>query len=605
MIIPESTIQKIIDEADIVKVISDYIKLDKKSSNFVGLCPFHPDQNPSLHVSPSKKIFKCFSCGEAGNVIKFVEKFEKVSFPRAVQIVGEKCGIKVDVADSSNLQISTKYYKILEDSANFYHFLLENTVTGKEAKKYLYKRNLNDEIIKRFKIGVSTNDPDVLFKSLLANEHQPLDMIEAGVVRSTNPYSDVFRNRIMFPLDDINGRIVGFSARIYQDSQKGEPKYLNSSENKIFKKGNLLYNYSNASNHIRSKDCVYIFEGFMDVIAAYKCNIQNAVATMGTSISNSQINTLKKISNNIVLCYDGDQAGIDASKKAILQLLKAGFNVNSIILPFGYDPDEYLNEFGKDKLTNLLVNEQISGYDYLYETAKIGLDLSNLNNSKIFTKEIFTYLSYFNSNIITEKFIKKLSFDLNVSVESLLSDYQNEQKIKQPIRDIVNVEDTYFDNERVEKEEKKRHRKEKYNNASMHLLALSFISKEYCKKIYERLQHRFVNLNHYHMLARFHEEYKYSQHISENFENSITYLEEKELLEKIKEVAATISLDNSDDVEKMIEECVSTIFEYLNEQEYIDLFESAKQMENDLEKMTLIKDIIKNKKINIVIKKKE
>jgi len=601
LIIPESTIQRIIDEADIVKIISEYIKLEKKSSNFVGLCPFHPDQHPSLHVSPTKKIFKCFSCGEAGNVISFVAKYEKVSFPRAVQIVGEKCGINVNLGISESQQISNKYYKILEDSAEFYHFLLENTVSGKEAKKYLYKRNLNDEIIKRFKIGVSPNEPDLLYKSLLASEHQPLDMIEAGVVRSTNPYTDVFRNRIMFPLEDINGRIVGFSGRIYHDEGKEEPKYLNSAENKIFKKGNLLYNFSKAIPYIKSNDYVFIFEGFMDVIAAYRSGIYNAVATMGTSISNNQINTIKKMTNNVVICYDGDNPGIDATKKAIFQLLNAGFNVSSILLPNGLDPDEYINEYGIDKLTNLLLKEQISGYDYLYETAKFGLDLNNINDARKFTTEIFTYLKYFNSNIITEKFLKKIASDLNISYDSLALDFQKQknnldfQEISFPKNTENNISSLEIFISKGEYEPKK------YINASECLLALAYYSKEDCKKIKNKLGDFFIKFEHYSLLATMYEFYKRNDILPSDFFNSLSE-EEKNILNT---VLAKTSIPESDiDKEKLLDDCIETVYSSLDHQYSKDLKSEIITIADEeikKEKLELFRSLKKPK----VIKKKE
>ena len=578
MRIPESTIQKIIDEADIVKVISEYIKLEKKSSSFIGLCPFHPDQNPSLHVSPTKKIYKCFSCGEGGNVVRFVEKYEKVPFPRAVQIVGEKCGINVDLGTNDNFHISSKYYKILEDSTNFYHFLLENTVAGEEAKKYLYKRKLNDEIIKRFKIGVSQPDPDLLFKSLLKNDHQPLDMIEAGVVRGTDPYTDVFRNRIMFPLDDITGKIVGFSGRIYKDSNKDEPKYLNSAENKIFKKGNLLYNFANAEYYIRQNDSVFVFEGFMDVIAAYKCDIHNTVATMGTSISQNQINTLKKTTENIVLCYDGDQAGIDASKKAILQFLKAGFNVNSIMLPRGLDPDDFLNKFGADKLADILLNKQISGYDYLYETAKSKLDINNLNSVEAFIQEIFSYLNYFKSSIVTERFIKKLSIDTNVSVESLQNDFSKTTSINQFIPE-VEVVPVY---EEEVPEVRKPHNKDKYINAYKELIYIAYRSKEYCALIDKNLDNRYVDILHNSLFQSINSYYKIYNEISDEFIETL-HPDEKRLLDEIIKSYDLAYKVNSDEIEIQIQitKLCDVIHNYYKELQAQDMLSQIEKIEDE------------------------
>lgn len=524
--IPESLFQRIKDEADIVKIISEYIKLEKKSSSYIGLCPFHPDQNPSLHVSPSKKIYKCFSCGAAGDVIRFVENYEKVPFSRAVQIVGEKSGINVELAGDDNYQVNTKYYNILQASANFYHFLLKNTVAGEEAKKYLYKRNLNDEIIKRFNIGLAGDEIDLLYKSLLSENFQPLDMIEAGVIRGTTNYYDVFRSRIMFPLDDINGKIVGFSGRVYKDIKKEDAKYLNSFENKIFKKGNILYNFSKAQNSIRNKDSVFVFEGFMDVIAAYRCNIYNAVATMGTSISQNQINSLKKTTNNIVLCYDGDTPGIEASKKAIMQFLRAQFNVNALLLPEGIDPDDYINKYGEDKLADFLLNSQISGYDYLYETSKMGLNLDNLNSIEIFKKQIFEYLVYFKSSVLTERFLEKLANDLNVSIESLKDDFSKSPK-------KVAVQIKYVDDYEIPKtynpsitSKKKKIKIDKYINASKNLIKIAYYSKEQSNKIRFKLDNKYVDKTHNSLLAQIYEYYNKNEEMSsEKFKATLSQVE--------------------------------------------------------------------------------
>lgn len=609
--IPESTFQRIREEADIVKIVSEYIKLEKKSSSYIGLCPFHPDQNPSLHVSPTKKIYKCFSCGASGDVIGFIQNYEKVPFPRAVQIAGEKCGISIQLANDENLQNLTKYYNILSSSANFYHFLLENTVDGEVAKKYLYKRNLNDEIIKRFNIGLAGDESDLLYKSLLEENFQPLDMIEAGVVRGTSNYTDVFRNRIMFPLDDINGKIVGFSGRVFRNIKKEEPKYLNSSENKVFKKGNILYNFSAAQNHIRHKDLVYVFEGFMDVIAAYKCDIHNTVATMGTSISQNHLKTIKKITNNIVLCYDGDSPGVEASKKAIMQFLKADFNVNAVLLPEGIDPDDYLNKYGEDKLADFLVNKQISGYNYLYEASKKNLNVNNLNSLEIFKNEIFNYLVYFNSNVLTERFMIKLSEDISVSVESLKLDFA--KLSKQPDNIIEPVYEPEYENSGYDYlpelpdfttatvvVEKQKHKKNKYINASKNLIKIAFNSKEFCNLIKQKLNDRFVDKTHNSLLVQIYNFYSKNNEMSPNgFKEGLSQ-NEVELLNDV--------LNSNFDIEFIkvdqgpIDEYVKQINQFYIEKQLEDL-KAKMDSDESLKNLENINELKKLKKELTILKK--
>ncbi|MCK9537234.1 MAG: DNA primase [Bacilli bacterium] len=423
MLIPTETIQKIRDEADIVEVIGEQVKLNKKGANYVGLCPFHNDTNPSLTVSPSKRIFTCFSCGATGNVITFVQNFEKVSFVEAVSRLAQKVGIPLEIGTAgSKSQILKKYYDLLEKATNFYQFYLYNTTEGQEALKYLYKRGLNDKIIKRFRIGLAPRDRDLLYRALLQEKFQPLDMIEAGLVRSGKNYYDVFRNRIVFPLEDTTGNIVGFSGRIYYVADT-EAKYLNSSENAVFKKGQILYNFEQARNEIRGADSVFIFEGFMDVIAAHRAGIDNALAIMGTALTEHQIQAIKRLTENVTLCFDGDSAGCEATKKGIYLMNNAGINCKAILMPEKYDPDDYINEFGGDKLAEYLVNKPLNGIDYLYLVEKRQLNQEDITSIEEFKNNVFRHLNFFNSNVINEIYLKKMAEDLNVQVKSLQSDF--------------------------------------------------------------------------------------------------------------------------------------------------------------------------------------
>ncbi|MDD4388350.1 MAG: DNA primase [Bacilli bacterium] len=423
MLIPTETIQKIRDEADIVEVIGEQVKLNKKGANYVGLCPFHNDTNPSLTVSPSKRIFTCFSCGATGNVITFVQNFEKVSFVEAVSRLAQKVGIPLEIGTAgSKSQILKKYYDLLEKATNFYQFYLYNTTEGQEALKYLYKRGLNDKIIKRFRIGLAPRDRDLLYRALLQEKFQPLDMIEAGLVRSGKNYYDVFRNRIVFPLEDTTGNIVGFSGRIYYVADT-EAKYLNSSENAVFKKGQILYNFEQARNEIRGADSVFIFEGFMDVIAAHRAGIDNALAIMGTALTEHQIQAIKRLTENVTLCFDGDSAGCEATKKGIYLMNNAGINCKAILMPEKYDPDDYINEFGGDKLAEYLVNKPLNGIDYLYMVEKRQLNQEDITSIEEFKNNVFRHLNFFNSNVINEIYLKKMAEDLNVQVKSLHSDF--------------------------------------------------------------------------------------------------------------------------------------------------------------------------------------
>ncbi|HHX80933.1 MAG TPA: DNA primase [Acholeplasmataceae bacterium] len=521
MLIPEATIQKIREEADLVQIIGEFVKLEKKGNNYLGLCPFHQDNNPSLTVSPTKKIYTCFSCGAKGNVFTFLQNFNNISFVEAVKYVGEKSGIAVNIATYySKTQYYEKYYKILETATKFYEFFLKNSAEGKKALDYLHKRNLNDEIIKRFRIGLAPKENDLLYKSLLQEKHQPLDMIEAGVVRSyRDSYFDIFKNRIVFPLEDIDGHIVGFSGRLYTKIAN-EPKYVNTSENKIFKKGKLLYNFFRNINEIRLQDEIYVFEGFLDVIAAYRVGINNAVAIMGTALTEDQIQAISKATKNIIICYDGDTAGIEATKRAIRLLTGSGFNVRAVLMPEDLDPDDYLNRYGANKLKELLENSE-SGIEYLYKVAKIKLNYEDLVSVEAFKTEIFQYLKAFNSFVLTEKFLQKLSEDLQVSVDSLKADfgridYRPLPKTKTPRR-LIKWESS----------------ETKFLKSEKELVRRSYQDKKFCLELYKDLDSHYVEFKNFCLLGKIYDYYQINDIINHDEFLKNLKEEEKKLLEDI------------------------------------------------------------------------
>lgn len=425
------------DKADIVTIISEYVKLEKKGNDYIGLCPFHDDKSPSMHVSPSKKIFKCFSCNTGGNVIGFVQKYKKISYLEAMREVADSVGISVEVTKSEieNLK-NKKYYDLLNDASSFYQFYLKNTYEGKDALAYLHRRHLTPNIIERFNIGLSGNDQADLFNALLEKQHLALDMIDVGLIRYHNDeYYDTFRRRIMFPITNLDGHVVGFSGRIYLPNSN-EAKYVNSNETLIFKKSGLLYNYYEALESIRNSKRVFLFEGFLDVIAAYRAGINNAIASMGTALTPEQVNAINKITNNVVICYDGDIPGIEATKRAIKLFARQNINVNVINLPDNLDPDDYINKYGEQKLNALLENSSIFAMDYLYDLSKKDLIITDINSMESFKNEVFTHLSSYNSNVIIEQYLRRMANDLNLSYQSLFADFGLSKRITPQVIDL-------------------------------------------------------------------------------------------------------------------------------------------------------------------------
>ena len=426
----QENIRHIKEKVKIEEIIGEYISLTKRGNNFVGLCPFHDDKNPSLSVSPKRQYFKCFSCNESGDVFTFLEKYLHVTPMEAIRQVAKKCNIEIALSEREKLrQHNKKYYKILKDATAFYEFCLNGTKLGEEARAYLEKRGINDSIIKRFMIGCSV-DGDSLTKMLLDKGHLEIDINEVNLLRYHNDTKvEVFQNRVMFPLKNLDGDIVGFSGRTFRESDKYLPKYLNTEETVVFQKGEILYNYYDALKSIKAKKEVILLEGYMDVIAFYKAGIENAVASMGTSLTANQALQLKKISNRVIIAYDGDEPGQAAIRRAIPILREAGIkDIGVLLWPDNLDPDDFLKSKGTKAFQEFYQNGQISDLDFLYNFYKKAANFSSVNSLEHFKTNIFELANSYNSSLVTEVLLKKLSSDLELDLTLLREDFLKNQK---------------------------------------------------------------------------------------------------------------------------------------------------------------------------------
>ncbi|MFA5602496.1 MAG: DNA primase [Bacilli bacterium] len=418
-------LNEIRSKVDIVDIIGEYIPLVQKGKNFFGICPFHDDHNPSMSVSREKQIYTCFVCGASGNVYNFLTDYDNISFPEAVKKTASKAGIvlKNDINTYTKV-VSNENYDIFDISTKYYQNNI-NTSIGKEAKGYLLKRKITDDIIKEFQIGLSIDQSDNLFKLLEGKKYSENKLISLGLInKSDYGYNDVFRNRIMFPIWDINGKVVGYSGRIYNTDDQA--KYINTKESEIFVKGKLLYNYHRAKNDSRKKKQVILMEGFMDVIRAYSVGIKNVVATMGTALTKTQILLLKKLSNNIVICYDGDEAGGQATLSAINELSKANVNVSVMQLSDNLDPDDYIVKYGGNEFKNRLANA-LSILDFKMIYYKKGKDFSKNEDISKYIDEVINEIKNLDDNIIIELYIKKVSEDFSINKDLL---YEKLSKVK-------------------------------------------------------------------------------------------------------------------------------------------------------------------------------
>jgi len=370
MNITNEMINEIRNKNDIVDVISKYIPLTQRGKNYFGVCPFHDDHSPSMSVSKEKQIFTCFSCGATGNVFTFVQDYEHIGFYDAVRLLGSRVGYNLA---SSNItkNKNAEAYEIYDLACRFYQNNL-NTIQGKNANEYLEKRSIDKETIKKFKIGLSISKTS-LTDYLISKGYSLPKLISLGI--SNENGTDLFTNRIMFPLYDLEGKVIAFSGRIY--NTKDGSKYINTKETPIFKKGNILYNYHNAKEMLKKNASIIVMEGFMDVIRANTVGITNCIATMGTALTKQNATLLKKMANEIILCFDGDSAGEEATISAINILKEIDVIPKIVRLEEDLDPDEYIIKYGNEKFISKLNNPK-SSIEFLMEQHKNNKNLTNL-----------------------------------------------------------------------------------------------------------------------------------------------------------------------------------------------------------------------------------
>lgn len=368
MQISKELITDIKSSVNIVDVIGEVVALSKAGRNHLGLCPFHKEKTPSFNVSEENQLFRCFGCQKSGDVISFIEEYRGLTFADSVQELAQRAGVTIEVSSQVKPQESPyqSLYDINADALRFYKALLMTTKEGHEAREYLYQRGLTDDLIQHFDIGLSPNQPDYLYRNL-SQKYDEDALMSVGLFNlndETNRVFDSFRNRIMFALKDEYGRVIGFSGRIWteEQSQNKEAKYKNTRSTVIFNKSYEFYYLDKAKPLIKKQREVYLMEGFMDVIAAYRSGIENAVASMGTALTPEHVEHLRRFTKRVVLTYDGDRAGQEATRKA-LELLRE-FEVDIVTLPNQLDPDEFIKSYSENGLANYLKESRTSDVEF-------------------------------------------------------------------------------------------------------------------------------------------------------------------------------------------------------------------------------------------------
>lgn len=396
------------NQVNIADLISQYVPLTRSGKNYLGLCPFHGEKTPSFNVNADKGFYHCFGCGKSGDVIDFIKDYKQVGFVDAVKDVASFAGITLNIENDSTAEKDNPHamlYDINNQAARLYNIVLTSTEIGEKARLYLEKRGITSEIIKQFNIGLAPDENDFIFKNLSGKFDESVQANSGLFNFSSNKVFDAFQNRIMFPLKNEYGHVVGFSGRKWQENDTSKAKYINTSATKIFDKSYELYNLDRAKPVISKTREVYLMEGFMDVIAAYKAGVYNVVATMGTALTDKHVKRLKKIAKNYVLIYDGDQAGQNAIYKAIDLI---GEEKTQIVrVPEGLDPDDYSKKYSLESLAGLMENSRIQPTEFLIDYLKPE-NLSNLQNQLDFIEQMAPVIARVSSITAQDAFIRKL-----------------------------------------------------------------------------------------------------------------------------------------------------------------------------------------------------
>lgn len=426
--IREETVQKIRSENEIVDVITENgVKLKRTGRNYIGLCPFHSEKSPSFSVSSEKQIYKCFGCGEAGNVITFLMKTKNLSYIESLKQLAERANIEIE-DDDKNKGKNLKFEKLIKINTEAARYFFSNLMSNKIVSEYFINRGININTVKKFGLGFALDDWSGLYRYLISKGCERKDLIEIGLIveGKNNSYYDRFRNRVMFPVFDYKGRVIGFGGRVLDDSK---PKYLNSSESEIFNKGTNLYGL-NFSIKNGLKDYVIIVEGYMDVIALHQYGITNVVASLGTALTLGQAKLIKRYVNKVIISFDADFAGQNATLRGLKVLGDVGFEVRVLKVPEGKDPDDYIRRNGKESFLKL-VDSAKEFVDYIISFFEGKYDLKNQEQKISYVKDVCEVIKELDS-IKRDVHIKRISEKTNISEQAiyeLINDTRENSKI--------------------------------------------------------------------------------------------------------------------------------------------------------------------------------
>ena len=545
-------IEKLLDSLKIEEVVGEFVDLKKSGSSYKGLCPFHADTNPSFSVKPEKRICKCFVCGSGGNAINFYSKIKNIPYMEAVKELAQKYRVNIKEHNAKNIDIDNeKFYQIMEDSHNFF---MDNIFAqeSRTALNYLANRGLDTDLIKEHRLGYAPAKWSELYEFLKEKNYSDEDLLTLGLIKKNEEgrIYDTFRNRIIFPIYSISNRIIAFGGRTLE-KDNSTPKYINSPDTPIFKKGKNIYGIERAVN-IRNKNYSILMEGYMDVLSANIFDFDTSVAPLGTALTVEQAQLIKRYSSNILLCFDTDKAGKTATERASFILKSQGFNIRVLDFENAKDPDEYLRKNGKEAFLEVVKNS-LEIFEFLYELYSSEYDLTNIIAKQNFIdrfKEFFTCLT---TDLEKEVYLKNLSEKIEISADILRKTLIEKNKKKFVINDYTEKKE-----ELLEKKEFK-----KANNLELSIVEMLFKKPEY----YEFFKNEKLESDIGNKTLKFFEE-----KIKENFK-----IESNTLMREFEEYIKNddnCSKDTKEDIARIILNYAVNLDEEKEQKKYIELFKS-------------------------------
>lgn len=588
--LPEAFIDEVRHKADIVEVIADYIPLEKRGRNYFACCPFHQEDTPSMSVSPEKQIFHCFGCHEGGNAFSFVMKYLHLSFVESVLLLAQKYGLDIPAGDyqqQAKAPIAPQLQSLYDTNdwvSKLYQQVLASP-QGEDARQYLaMQRQLTADTIQAVEVGYAPREH--LLPAFLASRELPLDdAMQLGLVHGQDTQSkyDAFFGRVVFPIWDVDGRVVGFSGRIFHPDDQEKPKYYNSPESPIFQKGKLLYFLNKAKEAARRQKFLVLTEGVMDVVAFVNANVLGTVASLGTAFTIEQAKLVKRYVNTAIICYDGDLAGRKATLTAAKLLQQQRLEVKVAYLPDGLDPDDYAKQFGQQALQTL-IQEPISLLEFKYRSFRTGLQLSNYEDRKEYLVRILQELAHNTDPIEVELYLQRLANEFEITLSTLqqqLTSLQTQAQQQSPLPMV-----TY---QQVNQGVQKRYRKEEI--AERHILFAMATSIEYAKRYQQELNFLYddqLRAIAYYILSA------YRNHEQLEIRDFIEYLRDEPELAKI---FSEIMYGYDQEMINLVyfTDCVATVKNRVNDDQIKELEAKLRLATSEDEKLSYFLEIMKIK----------